>query len=261
MRPLHSFLTAAALAALAACGSITEPSTEPTTAVPDAAAFGRKPAPPPPPPPATTHTPILFVHGWNANSSTWTTMVARFKSDGYTDAELSSFSYTTSQSNATTAGIISGKVDSILRATNATRVDIVTHSMGALSARYYVKNLGGQAKVDALVSLGGPNHGTRTADVCFQASCFEMRVGSSFLSALNASDETPGTLRYATWYSPCDEVINPQSSVLLSGATNSQTACMSHSALHEDATVYGQVRDFVGMTTATLLASSAIQFP
>jgi triacylglycerol lipase len=257
MRLFQSVLAAIALVAVAACGSITDP----TTAAPDAvASFSRKPAPPPPP--AITHTPVLFVHGWNASASTWTTMVGRFKTDGYTSAELATFSYTTSQSNATTAGIISKKVDSILTATRATRVNIITHSMGALSARYYVKNLGGDVKVGALVSLGGPNHGTHTADICFQASCFEMRVGSSYLDALNATDETPGALRYATWYSPCDEVINPQTSVLLTGATNTGTACMSHSSLHEDSNVYGQVRDFVGATApATLLASSAIGFP
>ena len=73
-----------------------------------------------------------------------------------------------------------------------------------------------------------------------------MRPGSSFLTALNSGDETPGATRYGTWWSPCDEVINPDSSVPLSGATNTQTACMSHSALRENATVYGQVRDFVG---------------
>ncbi|MFD4241002.1 hypothetical protein ACFWP3_05290 [Streptomyces sp. NPDC058525] len=51
-----------------------------------------------------------------------------------------------------------------------------------------------------------------------------MRPGSRFLNALNAGDETPGTPRYATWGSPCDLVINPSSSVALSGALNSTTA-------------------------------------
>ena len=204
-------------------------------------------------PPA--HTPILFVHGWNANASTWTTMVARFKADGWTDAELASFSYNTAQSNATTASLIAQKVDSIIAVTGAPRVSIVTHSMGGLSARYYVKNLGGAAKVDAWVSLGGPNHGTTTAYGCTQTSCIQMRPYSSFLTALNSTDETPGEPRYATWWSSCDEVIYPQKSVILSGATNTQTVCMRHSQLHEDYTVYTQVRDWV--KTTTLLASAS----
>ena len=117
--------------------------------------------------------------------------------------------------------------------------------MGALSSRYYIKNLGGDQKVDDWVSLGGPNHGTSTANYCFDVSCVEMRPKSAFLKALNAGDETPGAVNYGTWSSPCDEVINPHSSVALSGATNTTTSCLEHSALHEDATVYAQVRDFV----------------
>src|SRR3569832_1356859 len=98
-------------------------------------------------------------------------MVSRFKADGWTNAELVNWSYNFRQSNATTAAQIGQKVDSMLRVTGATKVDIVTHSMGALSARYYVRNLSGDGKVDALVSLGGPNHGTNTAFACFQTSC------------------------------------------------------------------------------------------
>jgi triacylglycerol lipase len=192
-----------------------------------------------------THNPILFVHGWSESSSIWNTMISRFQADGWTSAELNNWSYNTSQSNVTTAQQIQTKVDQILAGTGATKVDVVTHSMGALSSRYYVKNLGGDAKVDDWVSLGGPNHGTDTANFCTQASCTEMRVGSTFLANLNSGDETPGAVTYGTWWSPCDEIINPDSSVALSGASNTKTACLSHAALYSDATVYGQVRDFV----------------
>ena len=198
-----------------------------------------------PAPAQTTHDPILFVHGWSSSGSTWNTMISRFQADGWTAAELNNWSYNTSQSNVTTAGQVRDRVDQILAATGAAKVDIITHSMGGLSSRYYAKNLGGDAKIDEWVSLGGPNHGTDTARFCFQTSCVEMRPGSSFLTALNSGDETPGAPSYATWWSPCDEVINPDSSVPLSGARNTQTACLSHSAIKENATVYAQVRDFV----------------
>lgn len=195
---------------------------------------------------ASARDPILFVHGWNSNSSTWNTMVSRFAADGWTPSELNNWSYNTSQSNATTAQQIATKVNQILAATGATKVDLISHSMGGLSTRYYVKNLGGGSKVDDFVSLGGPNHGTNTAYFCFSTACSEMRPGSSFLKSLNAGDETPDVgVNWLTWWSPCDEVINPDSSVALNGATNTQTACMSHSSLHEDATVYAQVRDAV----------------
>jgi triacylglycerol lipase len=195
---------------------------------------------------AQARDPILFVHGWNSSASTWNTMVGRFAADGWTSAELNTWSYNTAQSNATTASQLATKVNSVLAATGAARLDLVSHSMGGLSTRYYVKNLSGGPKVDEFVSLAGPNHGTGTANLCFwNTSCFEMRPGSSFLNALNSGDETPSTPRYGTWWSPCDEVINPDTSTILSGAANMQTPCLSHSGVKDSAGVYAQVREFV----------------
>lgn len=191
--------------------------------------------------------PILFVHGWNSSSSTWNTFVSKFQADGWTSANLFNWSYNDAQSNKTTAQEILTRVDDIIAQTGASKVDIVSHSMGGLSSRWCVKFTGCDGKIDAWVSLGGPNHGTDTANFCFDTSCYEMRIGSAFLTELNNGDETPGSVtRWRTWWSPCDTVINPDSSVSVSGATNTKTACLSHSDLHEDTTVYGQVRDFVG---------------
>ncbi|MBT2527986.1 triacylglycerol lipase [Streptomyces sp. ISL-99] len=189
--------------------------------------------------------PILFVHGYNGSASNWDTMVSRFKNDGWPASHLDRWSYDSRQSNATTAQQLATEVDRLLAATGASKADVVTHSMGGLSSRYYAKNLGGDSKTEAWVSLGGPNHGTDTANSCFDTSCYEMRIGSDFLTALNSGDETPGSPRYATWWSPCDTVINPDSSVALSGATNTRTGCLSHNGLLTDATVYAQTRDMI----------------
>ncbi|MFE9442757.1 esterase/lipase family protein [Streptomyces sp. NPDC006602] len=188
---------------------------------------------------------VLFVHGYTGDASNWNTMADRFRLDGWPSSYLDQWSYDWHQSNATTAQQLSTEVDRLLAATGATKVDIVSHSMGGLSSRYYLKNLGGTSKVDAWVSLGGPNHGTDSANSCFDTSCTEMRIGSGFLAALNSGDETPGSPRYATWWSPCDTVINPDTSVSLSGAANTQTACLSHTGLLTDATVYAQTRDMI----------------
>jgi triacylglycerol lipase len=191
--------------------------------------------------------PILFVHGWSESASLWNTMIGRFEKDGYPKSYLSAYSYNTSQSNKVDAEKeVKTRVESLLKTTGATKVDIIAHSMGSLNTRWYIKFLGGETKVDDWVSLGGPNHGTETANACsFQVACQEMQIGSKFLSELNAGDETPGTVNYGTWWSPCDEIINPDESVILSGATNTKTACMSHTALTTDETVYKEVREFV----------------
>ena len=228
-----SFLSRAILVAsivtLAACSNdtLTGPSTRASVSVP-------------------VRSPIIFVHGWNSSGTIWSTMIGRFEADGWAPTELYSWSYNTAQSNSITAQQLSAKIDSILAITGASKVNIVSHSMGALSSRYYIKNLTGGSKVDAFVSLGGPNHGTNTAVFCLQTSCLEMRPNSSFLNALNKKDETPGrVISYATWRSPCDEVINPQSSTSLNGASNTLTACLRHSDLYTDSTVYSQVKALV----------------
>jgi triacylglycerol lipase len=194
---------------------------------------------------ASAQDPILFVHGYVESASLWNTMIGRFEKDGYPKSYLSAYSYNTSQSNKIDAEEVKSHVESLLKSTGATKVDIIAHSMGSLNSRYYIKNLGGESKVDDWVSLGGPNHGTETANFCFSTSCVEMRVGSTFLKELNATDETPGAVNYGTWWSPCDEIINPDESVILSGASNHKTACMSHTALTTDETVYKEVREFV----------------
>ena len=130
--------------------------------------------------------PILFVHGWSSSGSVWNTMISRFQADGFSN--LNNWSYNTAQSNRTTASQIATKVSQIRAATGAAKVDIITHSMGGLSSRWYVKFLGGTGSVDEWVSLGGPNHGTNLASLCFwQTSCIEMRAVSSFLSELTAA--------------------------------------------------------------------------
>ncbi|MFI6108438.1 esterase/lipase family protein [Streptomyces sp. NPDC051310] len=193
---------------------------------------------------STSH-PVLFVHGYNGAASNWDTMAGRFRNDGWPASHLDRWQYDSRQSNATTAQQLAAEVDRLLAATGASKVDVVTHSMGGLSSRHYAKHLGGSEKIDAWVSLAGPNHGTDAADSCFDASCHDMRFGSDFLTALNSGDETPGSPRYATWWSPCDTFINPDSSVSVSGAANRQTACIGHSTFLTDATVYAQVRDTI----------------
>lgn len=191
--------------------------------------------------------PILFVHGWNGSASNWSTMVSRFEKDGYPKSHLSTYTYNSSTSNKTLAETeVKSRVEALLKATGATKVDILAHSMGSLNSRWYLKFVpGAQEKVDDWVSFGGPNHGTSAANICFSTTCVEMRIGSKFLTELNAGDETPGAVNYGTWWSTCDEFINPDESVILSGATNTNVGCVSHLGLVSDETIYKQVREFI----------------
>jgi len=196
---------------------------------------------------AATHNPVVFVHGLSSSSSSWNDWVADFKADGYTASELDAWSYSWSQSNVTTAQQLATEVQRVLAATGASKVDLVVHSMGALSARYYLKNLGGTSYVDDFVSTAGVNHGTTVASWCswLYTSCSEMYTGSSFLTALNSGDETPGSVAYASYWSNCDDALTPDTTAILSGATNVEVGCISHDEMNNDYGVYEQVRDFV----------------
>ncbi len=130
-------------------------------------------------------------------------------------------------------------IDIILRATGKKRVDIIAHSLGSTVSRYYLKNIpGAQNKVDAWVSMGGPNKGCdgwNYLNCCmglFWSGCCVMNP--TLMTYFNYPDPTPQTSgfpRYITIRSNGDEnaVLEPpagsgltpgQYSVELDGAVN-----------------------------------------
>ncbi len=238
IRIRHAFSLVLLLSAALACAESTSPRSD---ALAGCETPGAADAP------AIRNDPILFVHGYAGNGGNWQDMKAKFIADGWQANELYACNYSFTASNTVSAGEISQQVDAIMSLTGATRVDIVAFSMGSVSSRYYLKNLGGNTKIDAWVSLAGPNHGTDAVEInsCTFTPCREIAPGSDYLAGLNDGDETPGLVRYATWRSPCDATINPDESVILTGATNTQTSCIAHLQMLTDPNVYVQVRNFV----------------
>ncbi|MFE0100015.1 esterase/lipase family protein [Streptomyces sp. NPDC059009] len=199
-------------------------------------------------PEAAAHTPVIFVHGYNADPGVWGSLRDDFKADGYTDDELYSWGYDTSQSvNETLSGRFADYVDEVRAKTGATKVDVVAHSFGSLVTRWYVKYDGGTGTVAHWASLAGPNHGTSTAWACaaWSQACRDMTPGSYVQDGLAEGDETPGGVAYATWWSNCDEVINPDDSVPLDGAANNAAGCLKHNDLLGDDGVSQGVRTFL----------------
>jgi triacylglycerol lipase len=195
---------------------------------------------------ATAHTPVVFVHGFSGSASNWTTAEAVFRAAGYSSSELFAYEYDSYGSNITNAQGLATFVNQVRSQTGHAKVDIVNHSMGGLVSLWYLKQLGGTAYVNHLASLAGANHGTTAAAACLiYVTCQQMYPGSSFIATLTAGDETPGSVAYRTWYSPCDGVINPYTSTVLNGATNTFVTCDNHLAYLTDTTVLGQVRAFV----------------
>ncbi|MEU7824566.1 triacylglycerol lipase [Catellatospora sp. NPDC049133] len=201
----------------------------------------------PSPAQAAERDPVIFVHGYKGGAWNWNDMIADFKADGWSGGRLFAMSYDITQSNKTTAAQLRSLVDSVRAQTGAAKVDVVAHSMGSLNSRWYLKFLGGTSYVDQWVSLGGPNHGTNLTPICswLITSCAEMAPDSSFLRDLNAGDETPGGVRYQTFWSSCDEFINPDQSTILTGATNTNVGCIEHAWLLVSDPVSLKVRTFL----------------
>ncbi|WP_225631276.1 esterase/lipase family protein [Streptomyces solaniscabiei] len=194
----------------------------------------------------STSTPVVFVHGYTGNASNWVTAMSVFRLNGWASSDLFAYEYNSYGDNVTNARGLASFVDNVKARTGASKVAIVNHSMGGLVSQYYLKVLGGNTSVSHLASIAGANHGTTYAGACLiYTTCQQMYPGSSFISQITAGDETPGSTKYATWYSACDGIIIPYTSTRLSGATNNNVLCQTHIGYLADTVVLGQIARFV----------------
>lgn len=131
------------------------------------------------------------------------------------------------------AAQLSAFVDKVLTATGAAEADLVGHSQGGMMPRYYLKFLGGAAKVHALVGIAPDNHGTDLDGLTNLLPYFpgaedlldaatpglaDQIVGSDFLTRLNAGGDTVPGVRYTVIATRYDEVVTPWRTQYLSGA-------------------------------------------
>ncbi|KAG0308446.1 hypothetical protein BGZ98_007902 [Dissophora globulifera] len=117
--------------------------------------------------------------------------------------------------------------DNVMAKMGVSQVDIVGHSQGGILARYWMKYLGGNGKVNRHVGVSPITHGTTLdsiatlakalnlftpAEPLFDAvapSFFQMVVGSSFMGKLNAGgDVAPGVI-HSNIATKLDEVVTP----------------------------------------------------
>ncbi len=179
---------------------------------------------------AVTHDPVVTVYGFGGNSSQFDPIKTSLKAAGWSSTGFYDFGYIGTNANAQTGGELKKFVDGVKARTGAKKVDLLVHSMGAISSRYYLKALGGSTSVDAWIAMGGADKGTTIAGLCAPlfAACADMVPGSKILTYLNTGDPTPGRTRYFTFYSSCDGVITPYTNILVDTATNIDAGCVSH---------------------------------
>ena len=176
--------------------------------------------------------PVVLVNGTASNQITsWNAFAPLLKNNGYC---VYTFDYGGGMALGdipTSAGELSTEVDDVLTATGAAKVDLVGWSQGGMMPRYYLKNLGGAAKVNALIGLASSNHGTTVnglttlvqalglsgpiGTIC--PACTQQIAGSPFITALNAGGDTVPGVTYTVIQSRYDEVVTPYTSAFLTG--------------------------------------------
>ncbi|MFJ9906065.1 esterase/lipase family protein [Streptomyces sp. NPDC101152] len=184
--------------------------------------------------------PVVLVHGTFGNSvDNWLGLAPYLENRGYCV-----FSLDYGQLSGVpvfdglgpidkSAGQLSAFVDKVLTATGAAKADLVGHSQGGMMPRYYLRFLGGAAKVNALVGIAPDNHGTTLSGLADLLPYFpgaqdllssatpglaDQVAGSAFLTKLNAGGDTVPGVHYTVIASKYDEVVTPYTSQYLSGA-------------------------------------------
>jgi triacylglycerol esterase/lipase EstA (alpha/beta hydrolase family) len=184
--------------------------------------------------------PVVLVHGTFGNmTDSWEALSPLLANAGYCVYALNYGGSSPSNPIQATGPIeisaqqLSAFVDKVLAATHARKVDIVGHSQGGMMPRYYIRFLGGAAKVGALVGLAPSNHGTTlfgltTLEAAFGvsgavpgcAACGEQLAGSPFIAHLNDGHETEPGVRYTVIETRYDDVVTPYTSAFLAPGPN-----------------------------------------
>lgn len=219
--------------------------------------------------------PVILVHGTLANApDSWNALAPLLKNNGYCVFALNyggppilgvSFGLA---DIAASAAELAAYVDQVLAATGAAKVDIVGHSQGGLMPRYYLRYLGGAAKVQKMVGLAPSNYGTTGFNIVdlwvalfpelshaivdpFCVSCLQQVAGSDLLAAVNEPTDTVPGVEYTVIATVYDEFVTPHTNAFLHGAgvTNIllQEGCpidfTAHLAMPYDHIALGHVRN------------------
>ena len=187
--------------------------------------------------------PVLLIHGFLGTRGSMYMLERRLVEDGFV---VVSFNIGTLNVRdiRRSAFLIHRKIERILAQTPSQKIDIIGHSMGGLIGLYYIKKLGGHARVRKLVMMGTPVRGTWSALAgvltlgLWSTSSWQLLPRSRFLDEL-AQGPIPPNVDVFTIAAARDWVV-PLSTTRLRGA-NAMTVPLGHSSLVVSDEVYRRI--------------------
>src|SRR5207245_1510703 len=109
--------------------------------------------------PGDPHPPVVLLHGYAQHPANFLWLARRLERDGW--RHLYAVAHTPVGGDIERSARRLGEtLDRVRRASGASRVDIVAHSMGGLVARAYIRARGHASGVGRLITLGTPHQGT-----------------------------------------------------------------------------------------------------
>ncbi|MBZ0254084.1 MAG: alpha/beta fold hydrolase [Candidatus Methylomirabilis sp.] len=189
--------------------------------------------------------PVLMVHGMGGSPKDFTDIRAWLIAQGYRESLLRTVKLSDSVGCMEQSAVeVAAAVETLARETGAPKVDVIAHSLGGLIVRYYAKNLGGDGYLRNVVTLSTPHHGTALAKPNpWFCGVTQTSLGSAFLTALNAGDETPGEdVLYTAVWSPLDGLILPAESALLGGDARNIRVEENHLTILRSTPTYDAIR-------------------
>ena len=208
---------------------------------------------------AATTPPILLIHGFLGTRGSMYLLERRLLDDGFVVVSFNIGAFNVRDIRRS-AFMIHRKIERILAQTPSQKIDILGHSMGGLIGLYYVKKLGGSARVRKLVLMGTPVRGTWIALAgvatlgLWSTSSWQLIPRSRFLDEL-AQGPLPTTTEVHTIAAARDWVV-PIETTRLTGA-NATTVPLGHSSLVVSEDVYKRLVALLRREPATRPAEPA----
>lgn len=197
--------------------------------------------------------PVLLIYGFLGTRRSFEVIERRLRRDGYGVFSINlggMFDAFNTHGIDQSAERVRDKIERLYARYTLGPLSIIGHSKGGLIGRYYVKRLGGDKRVQTLVTLGTPHNGSPTAYLgvalmgAVAPSVWQMTPMSPFIRRLKMG-RFPGHVRLTSLYSKQDRFCPFPSALLETDGPNISNVELKDCAHREFLTkkrVYDAVR-------------------